>query len=912
MATKNIEIQDSTGNIYYLHTDASIVKFGDSNVNATLSDIVKNISNDVILTPSINYGMNNKINNTGEVTNSPQFTIQGKTVVNLLGKDGNCEDASKWTNWQTATTLDASNKVFGTYGMKVALTSTQGNTAKLYAWGSTKYYCLSAYLKCGTASSISIAKDSNGGGTWKTSPSMTDTTKFNRTFVKLQPSDLKNGDNVVVVPIGTTVGQYGYVDGIMLEEITQAQYNDSTFTPSPYVDSYACLQNPYIEVRHDNLVRNGNGEEGTAWWTQQNYATMSIVNNKFQLVTTQNGWGAIQNVKLKPNTAYYLYGNVSGNTQIYVNRDVGQGGGIYRTGVGTFNTGSGNTDFYIYIYNATLGTGTADSIMLLEGTTAPSSYKPCRLERTVLETKLTSDDSITYKNGEVTGQIWWKHKTLYGKDYDWQFQLDFTGYKRFFAQLSPTNLVASATKYSSVGALIKYDGKLLVRDTNCATGDTFVMQGLDTPWDGQCYISTADTDTGWSESVNPNNDEVKAFMNGWKAVDYFTTTGRYCTWQSVIDGSFPPVTIQTTATATSTGTTATIASAVFSAGDSINVFNSAGARKGAYNVVSVSGNTIAFTGSVNISSGDILVKNDSNIVSYCKNNVAPYYDGYQLHYKLQDPEPITDDNCHIHGDIPLFDVGDNYLYLDSGMVLGEVTPLGWSETAGRYRQNYIDGLVFNPFKYKTEFITGIYKDAKYDNIEWSIIDYLNVKTGNQWLQSVTIGRDGVDSSAIYTVDYKILATIAPQIGTISCSYSQDINSAISNIQESLNNKQVHDSILDQIVDKSLYEVQVMSDYYHILPHVHCYGTTIYVDFRINFSPKKIIPSINYSGMSILVGNTYSGNDYTNKFFVGGIFVTTNYAVIRMMSTDPTVVSNVDAYGAFGKLTNFTADCRGRI
>lgn len=40
MATKNIEIQDSTGNIYYPHTDASIVKFGDSNVNATLSDRV--------------------------------------------------------------------------------------------------------------------------------------------------------------------------------------------------------------------------------------------------------------------------------------------------------------------------------------------------------------------------------------------------------------------------------------------------------------------------------------------------------------------------------------------------------------------------------------------------------------------------------------------------------------------------------------------------------------------------------------------------------------------------------------------------------------------------------------------------------------------------------------------------------
>jgi len=44
MATKNIEIQDSTGNIYYPHTDASIVKFGDSNVNATLSDMVYQVA----------------------------------------------------------------------------------------------------------------------------------------------------------------------------------------------------------------------------------------------------------------------------------------------------------------------------------------------------------------------------------------------------------------------------------------------------------------------------------------------------------------------------------------------------------------------------------------------------------------------------------------------------------------------------------------------------------------------------------------------------------------------------------------------------------------------------------------------------------------------------------------------------
>lgn len=37
MATKKIEIQDSSGNIYYPHTDASVVKFGESDVATHLN-----------------------------------------------------------------------------------------------------------------------------------------------------------------------------------------------------------------------------------------------------------------------------------------------------------------------------------------------------------------------------------------------------------------------------------------------------------------------------------------------------------------------------------------------------------------------------------------------------------------------------------------------------------------------------------------------------------------------------------------------------------------------------------------------------------------------------------------------------------------------------------------------------------
>jgi hypothetical protein len=315
--------------------------------------------------------------------------------------------------------------------------------------------------------------------------------------------------------------------------------------------------------------------------------------------------------------------------------------------------------------------------MLIKGTTAPVSYKPCIVERVVLEGKFTSDDSIAYSNGQVTGSIWLKHRTLYGRDYDWFYDADFSAFKRI-----RLGAIVNIANTNGTSYVVSNDGMIIKENTSCNGVNQFANNNTG------MYITASDSDTGWLESVNPNSDEVKAFMNGWKAVDYFTTTGRYCTWQSIIDNSFPSIAVQTTALATSTGTTATIASAVFSAGDSVGVFNSAGAKKGAYNVASVSGNTLTFTGSANVSSGDILVKNDSNIVSYCKKNVAPGYEGYQLHYKLQNPEPTTDINCHVHGDIPKFDVGDNYLYLDSGIVLDEVANYSVSTSDGGYNINY--------------------------------------------------------------------------------------------------------------------------------------------------------------------------------------------------------------------------------
>lgn len=70
MSINNVEIQDSSGNIYYPHTDASVVKFGDSDVATSLSEKAnKNLL--------INSFFKNPINQRGSITynTTAQYTI---------------------------------------------------------------------------------------------------------------------------------------------------------------------------------------------------------------------------------------------------------------------------------------------------------------------------------------------------------------------------------------------------------------------------------------------------------------------------------------------------------------------------------------------------------------------------------------------------------------------------------------------------------------------------------------------------------------------------------------------------------------------------------------------------------------------------------------------------------------------
>ncbi|WP_315065873.1 phage tail protein [uncultured Clostridium sp.] len=808
--------------------DVQVLEAKVQDVSAQLLDLAKNISNNAVLTQSIDYGMNNVITNNGGTSIQPKFNIQGKTVINLLGKNGNCEDVSKWLVYQVTLALDSTNKVFGNNSTKLTLTSTGGSSNHDLdsIVDKTKYYCLSGYIKNGNATGaiLGLRADANYYTAMST---ITDNTQFTRVWLKIKPSDFATSNNQILRQVNGSSGQYAYFDGIMLEQITQAQYNDPNFQPSPYVDSYTCLQNPYIEVRHDNLVRNGNGEEGTAWWNLGGTPSSFILDsNRYFVVTdddTANGENVQQTIPVKPNTAYTFsvilrcgtsldsrialvpiddfgfYSSTTPNridvtTTSTIDTIITQTIAIpswchkllIAIGSGKDSTTGGSDTGTVYFKQA----------MLVEGTTAPTSYKSCSIERVVLETKLTSDDSITYENGTVTGLINWKHRTLYGKDYDWAYDNDFTGFKR----VRITAFINNAGN-TTVDTMTKYSGDIISNVSACNSLNQFANNITGT------YVTIADSDAGWGETIYPNNDEVKAFMNGWRAI--YNNGTRYLGWVSIVDGSVPSGAVQSLVSSASSGTTVTVADGTkFAVNDNIAIVTTSGTLRSVFTINSITGNVLTLAGAPGALANETVIKLDNSststsLLTWCKNNVAPNYEGYQLHYKLRNPEPITDDNCHIHGDIPKFDVGDNYLFLDSGGVLGEVAnPISTDNQYYRINELFGQNSYYCMLKNKTEDIYNIYKNLIYDN-SWSKgVHTATDINGNVCLYELTAK---FDTASTYTVDYKILATQAPQIGTINCSYSKDISTAINNLQEEVNSRQVHDSILDEIVDLSLYE-----------------------------------------------------------------------------------------------------------
>lgn len=913
--TKNIDLVKPGVDEFY---DVNVMNSNLDKIDSYTGEIKNKIDNGSIQNTTLQPGYNRI--QIPEIPVSPKIEFTGFSYTNLLGKDGNCEDVSKWLYWQTTPTLDTNNKVFGNSSIKMTISDgVGGNVQKdvMSILNKNKYYLFTAYVKNGNLpDGANIVFWSTDGIPVNSVISVTDTTKFTRLCVKISPNNMATATNMVIAIGDIGAGnasptQYAYMDGAMINEISADDYNnlsvDQLMAKYPYVDSYGCLTNPYFENRRYNLVRNGNCEEGIGYWTPiAGAAVLSVESGRFRLQTTSMA-NVYQIIKVRPNTNYYLSGNlysVTANITILIYNSARNT--LIHQGIGVFNSGN-NTEIAVVIRNEAAGGAYFDSIMLVAGTTALTEYKSCDFQRFAVEGEFTADDTVTIQNGKVSGLLNWKHMTLYGKDYDWIFNADYTGFKRVV-------IPAGSNLSGGIGypVMLKHEGALISSVQTWTAPDLYQYIT-----DGTLFLTISDVDSGWTETLNPNNDEVKAFINGWKAVSIINN--RYCAWTSIVDKLPPTGTYSTLALATVVGqySMTVVDGSKFCVGRKIIIVDSTtGLALYGTTVSGINGNVITtgnaltsvYPAGTVVADGDDGV-NDTTLLNYCKNNVSLGYEGYKLHYKLANPEPITDSNVTVTGSIWGLVKGDNYVTVDSGIVLGEVVnPV---TNGSSYAINdTTPGKELSLFKNKNETIDAIYKNNVFETSLWT---YLATSANGKY--RAYIMNAGYDTNVTYTVDYQILKTLHAQaFGSMSLSYPQSIISALEGHSKALDQRQAKNSVLDDLIDLSMYEE--LESWTIYTRGLKTSANQCYAHAYIPIVRKKVKPIISirgfrfgcYNGAGAMIDVPLNQVTFTGSLVMPNLL---RVAVIYS-GTDTNMQNNIVNNGVYIACGNIIMDCRGRI
>lgn len=515
--TANIGLNQWQGNEYPKRQD-----FVDDNIKVDTE--IGNLKNDFLsykndeMTPSYDTPRTT----TSEVTslntlnkNLVSLVITGKTIVNLLGVAGDCEDVSLWTDFQSTHSLDNSNKVIGNNGLKIAIATgyTAGHIYRTIGnvLDNSKYYGVAAYVKNGNATNVSLLCWNDGSGV--SSSMITDTTKFNRVWLKLKPSDIKVNSEVDI-NVNGAAGQYAYVDGIMLEEISAADYNNPAWTPSAYVTNDTSVGDTPTSIKGigRNLID----------VVQGYYANWNIPDSTPQAIRHKDVL-----INVKPNTTYSV--SISSPLNYIVHEwDVNRARLFYLAKWSTSPVTS-------YTITTDVNTKYISVAFKLDGTTPiyPENYKimlnegdialpyepyqktvmPIPYPLRILPSGIA--DIQDTKKGKVIKKV---ERVITDGSLNWVYGTSGTGYK-VVKNLLFTNEKQFA---SDIGVLYKYNNKKLpfISGASLSSGDQCQMNN-----DGNLYISIPASESGWGDSyTNVTADEIKAQRFGWKMYDSNTYT----------------------------------------------------------------------------------------------------------------------------------------------------------------------------------------------------------------------------------------------------------------------------------------------------------------------------------------------------------------------------------------------------
>jgi hypothetical protein len=454
--------------------------------------------------------------------------IKGRTLVNLLGRDGNCEDLKKNGIISGTGSIDITVFKYGVSSIKAAAT---GNTnmsfssVGTYSVSNANYYLYVAEINNADIQNgvtLYTTRASNGSA-MKSGTTIFVGGGWNLGYVKLSPTDI--GSEIAMgvfaqANLPVTAGQKFNTDGLRVYQITATEYAaidsmapEQIAAKYPYVDDMKPITNPYVIKYGENLL------PPFSEWTLDSHA---LPTEPYKLTLSATGDSQNSFVKVPiVGGATYTYTS-SHNAIIAINLHDANGNYIANA-VGSSNsytiTAPAKATYAdVYCSNDLMGAGTYTYNLPM-----------LNLGSTALPFKPKADDYLFFPNVQLASNVnntvydtlfkrdgrYWKLSRFKTMDLDgnlpWGIDTGVVSTELKNVYFRNNSFVSGAASF--VGTAVKYDEKVMKTKTNIVetvTIDEFLMYS-----DG-VHISISNADSGWGSLYTPTPDEIKAYFYGWR------------------------------------------------------------------------------------------------------------------------------------------------------------------------------------------------------------------------------------------------------------------------------------------------------------------------------------------------------------------------------------------------------------
>lgn len=457
------------------------------------------------------------------------LAIGGRTLVNLLGRDGGCESL---TPFVLSGMVEASStqKRSGINSIKLTGSNSITNFQKDYSMvlDVTKSYVIGAwfFIESWTSGAINLTiRDyATTNVRYQADVNTAAIGSWQFVYVKVPVSNTVVGSGfrmrAGIASASTTVY---YVDEIRLYEVSAADYAkigvDPEYTGTkldekfPYVDSVQHLNTPTIRKRGKNLL------PPLTQITMYSSAVLTVVGPyEYTMLTVAANINGSFIIDVAPNTDYVFSMDcgVDGQMAIYTMAVISIT--AYGNTARVFNSGV-NTQIKVYFRKTSAGTNTFKNMQLELGNVA-TAFEPQNDDVLYIPAILASnvDGSVKDTYNGALNTVTRRNKTgvVLDGSLPWIYSMAAAGFKAVGLAEAGKYFADRLRGLSSIPLCVKYDGKIILLGATSTAADIISSSWWQHATGNEFYISMSAVDAGWTDAYTPTTAEIQAYFNGWR------------------------------------------------------------------------------------------------------------------------------------------------------------------------------------------------------------------------------------------------------------------------------------------------------------------------------------------------------------------------------------------------------------